>query len=198
MEKRIKRPAGLTTLFWRYLITTSAVILLLAILWWMGLTILMQMKFVYPASTAADGVDNLISSLTAGTLTPEEIPYYYRWAVFDSGHQLIDAGNMNERHLAYAKSALTGDSVGQGIFYTQYHRIAKLSENRFCVVQYDYSMPYGMKTLQERLPEFQTCALLVLLMCCLGAGTLLTRYFAGLFQYDLHQQQEPGPLVRGF
>ena len=95
MEKRIKRPAGLTALFWRYLITTSAVILLLAVLWWMGLTILMQMKFVYPASTAADGVDNLISSLTAGTLTPEEIPYYYRWAVFDSGHQLIDAGNMN-------------------------------------------------------------------------------------------------------
>ena len=57
MEKRIKRPAGLTALFWRYLITTSAVILLLAVLWWMGLTILMQMKFVYPASTAADGVD---------------------------------------------------------------------------------------------------------------------------------------------
>ncbi|WP_370827307.1 sensor histidine kinase [Fournierella massiliensis] len=184
MEKRIKRPAGLTALFWRYLITTSAVILLLAILWWMGLTILMQMKVVYPASTAADGVDNLISSLTAGTLTPEEIPYYYRWAVFDGGYQLIDAGNMNERRLAYAKSALAGDSAGQGIFYTQYHRIAKLSENRFCVVQYDYSMPYGMKTLQERLPEFQTCALLVLLVCCLGAGTLLTRHFAGLLRRD--------------
>ena len=150
----------------------------------MGPTILMQMKFVYPASTAADGVDNLISSLTAGTLTPEEIPYYYRWAVFDSGHQLIDAGNMNERHLAYAKSALAGDSAGQGIFYTQYHRIAKLPENRFCVVQYDYSMPYGMKTLQERLPEFQTCALLLLLVCCLGAGTLLTRHFAGLLRRD--------------
>ena len=184
MEKRIRHPAGLTALFWRYLITTSAVILLLAVFWWMGLTILMQMKFVYPASTAADGVDNLISSLTAGTLTPEEIPYYYQWAVFDGSHQLIDAGNMNEHHLVYAKSALEGNSAGQGIFYTQYHRIAKLSENRFCVVQYDYSMPYGMKALQERLPEFQTCALLVLLACCLGAGTLLTRHFAGLLRRD--------------
>ena len=79
-----------------------------------GLTILMQMKFVYPASTAADGVDNLISSLTAGTLTPEEIPYYYRWAVFDSGHQLIDAGNMNERRLAYANRLWPGDRQVKG------------------------------------------------------------------------------------
>ena len=36
MEKRMKRPAGLTILFWRYLLTTGAAILALAVLWWMG------------------------------------------------------------------------------------------------------------------------------------------------------------------
>ena len=38
MEKRIRRPAGLTALFWRYLITTGIVVILLAVLWWFGMT----------------------------------------------------------------------------------------------------------------------------------------------------------------
>ena len=81
MERQIRCPAGLTALFWRYLLTTGAVILALAVLWWLGMSILIQMQFVYPASTAADGVDDLVYELEAGAITPEEIPYYYRWAV---------------------------------------------------------------------------------------------------------------------
>lgn len=171
-------------MFWRYLLTTGAVILALAVLWWLGMSILIQMQFVYPASTAADGVDDLVYELEAGAITPEEIPYYYRWAVFDRSRQVMDPGNMNRRQLSYAESALAGDSIRYGIFYAQYHRMVELPTGETCVVQYDYSMPYGLESLQTHLPEFQTCAILVLLGSWLLTGILLTKHFAGLLRRD--------------
>ena len=75
MEKRVKRPAGLTALFWRYLITTGAAMLLLAVLWWIGLTTMIRFGIVYPANTAAGGVDTVIQSLSSGELKTSEIPY---------------------------------------------------------------------------------------------------------------------------
>lgn len=171
-------------MFWRYLLTTGAVILALAVLWWLGMSILIQMQFVYPASTAADGVDDLVYELEAGAITPEEIPYYYRWAVFDRSRQVVDPGNMNRRQLSYAESALAGDSIRYGIFYAQYHRMVELPTGETCVVQYDYSMPYGLESLQTHLPEFQTCAILVLLGSWLLTGILLTKHFAGLLRRD--------------
>ena len=171
-------------MFWRYLLTTGAVILALAVLWWLGMSILIQMQFVYPASTAADGVDDLVYELEAGAITPEEIPYYYRWAVFDRSRQVMDPGNMNRRQLSYAESALAGDSIRHGIFYAQYHRMVELPTGETCVVQYDYSMPYGLESLQTHLPEFQTCAILVLLGSWMLTGILLTKHFAGLLRRD--------------
>ena len=184
MEKRLKRQSGLTALFWRYLLTTGTVFLLLAILWWVGLTILMRCGFVYPANTAANGVDEVIQALESGEIAPSEIPYYYRWALFDDHDQVLDVGNMDERHLSYAKSDVVGESVLLGIFYSQYHRIASLPDDRICVVQYDYSIPYGSKALQQRLPDFQICACFILVVSCLIAGIFSTRYFAGMLRRD--------------
>ena len=62
MEKRIRRPAGLTALFWRYLITTGAAVVLLAVLWWIALTTLMRCGIVHPANTAADRVEAEVGS----------------------------------------------------------------------------------------------------------------------------------------
>lgn len=183
MEKRRKHRPGLTALFWRYLITTGGVLLLLMILWWMGLTMLLRQGFVRPASTAADQVAEVVQGLKSGELAPAEIPYYYRWALFDAG-QLVDEGNMEGRFLDYAKAAMAGYSAPQGIFYSQYHRIARLPGGLTCVVQYDYSMPYGSPELQARLPEFQTCAAVVLALACLLAGAVSTRHFAGLLRRD--------------
>lgn len=184
MEAGLKRRPRLSSLFWRYLITTGAAVLLLIIFWWMGLTMLLRCGFVYPASMAADQVGEVVKALQSGEILPSEIPHYYRWAIFDDRHQVVDAGNMDERHLAYAKTAMEGESAPQGIFYSQYHRIAKLSETKFCVVQYDYSMPYGSKALQARLPEFQSCATAVLALACLLVGALSTHHFAGLLRRD--------------
>lgn len=68
--------------------------------------------------------------------------------------------------------------------YQQYHRSAQLPDGTVCLLQFDYSMPYGSPALQERLPEFQTCATAVLLAAWLAAGALSTRHFAGLLRRD--------------
>ena len=85
VEKRLRRRSGLTSLFWRYLLTTGGAVLVLAVLWWGGMTVLMRMGVVYPANTAAVGVGAVMESLSAGELDTADIPYYYRWALFDSG-----------------------------------------------------------------------------------------------------------------
>ena len=118
MEKRLKRPAGLTAVFWRYLLTTGAAVLLLAILWWIGLITLMRHGIVYPANTAEGGVGAVARALSAGELDTAEIPYYYRWALFVEGGQVQDPGNMDPRHLDYAKAALAGERDPQGRFYS--------------------------------------------------------------------------------
>ena len=184
MEKRIRRPAGLTALFWRYLITTGIVVILLAVLWWFGMTTMMRYGIVYPANTAASGVEAVAQALSSGELDTEEIPYFYRWAIFDGGGQVQDPGNMDEKHLAYAEAALAGERDPQGMFYSQYHRLTQLPDGTTCVIQYDYSMPYGAEVLQRRLPEFQTCATIVLLLAWLTAGAISTHHFAGLLRRD--------------
>ena len=45
-------------------------------------------------------------------------------------------------------------------------------------------MPYGAEVLQRRLPEFQTCATVVLLASWLLAGAISTHHFAGLLRRD--------------
>ena len=184
MEKRIRRPAGLTALFWRYLITTGVVVILLAVLWWFGMTTMMRYGIVYPANTAASGVEAVAQALSSGELDTEEIPYFYRWALFDAGGRVRDPGNMDEKHLAYAEAALAGERDPQGMFYSQYHRLTQLPDGTTCVLQYDYSMPYGAEVLQRRLPEFQTCATVVLLVSWLLAGAISTHHFAGLLRRD--------------
>ena len=184
MEKRIRRPAGLTALFWRYLITTGIVVILLAVLWWFGMTTMMRYGIVYPANTAASGVEAVAQALSSGELDTEEIPYFYRWAIFDAGGQVRDPGNMDEKHLAYAEAALAGERDPQGMFYSQYHRLTQLPDGTTCVIQYDYSMPYGAEVLQRYLPEFQTCAAIILLLSWLAAGAISTHHFAGLLRRD--------------
>ena len=77
---------------------------------------------------------------------------------------------MDEKHLDYAEAALAGERGPHGMFYSQYHRLTQLPDGTTCVIQYDYSMPYGAEVLQRRLPEFQTCATVVLLASWLLAG----------------------------
>lgn len=121
MEKRVKRRWGLAALFWRYLLTTGTVMVLLAALWWGALTWLMRCGFVFSASTAATGLEVVVPALENGSLAPEQLPYYYRWAVFDESGELAALCGMDERRLARLPGAGRGVRP-KGIFYSQYHR----------------------------------------------------------------------------
>ena len=180
----MRRRTGLTALFWRYLLVTGGAVVLLAVLWWGGLSALLRSGFVLPAGTAAGQADGLVRALEAGELTPAELPHYYRWATFDGSAQVVGQRGMDERHLGYARAALGGDRTLHGFPYQQYHRSAQLPDGTVCLLQFDYSMPYGSPALQGRLPEFQTCATAVLLAGWLAAGALSTRHFAGLLRRD--------------
>lgn len=180
----MRRRTGLTALFWRYLLVTGGAVVLLAVLWWGGLSALLRSGFVLPAGTAAGQADGLVRALEAGELTPAELPHYYRWAAFDGSAQVVGQRGMGERHLGYARAALGGDRTLHGFPYQQYHRSAQLPDGTVCLLQFDYSMPYGSPALQGRLPEFQTCATAVLLAAWLAAGALSTRHFAGLLRRD--------------
>ncbi len=158
--------------------------MLLAVLWWGGLSALLRSGFVLPAGTAAGQADGLVRALEAGELTPAELPHYYRWATFDGSAQVVGQRGMNERRLGYAQAALEGNRTLHGFPYQQYHRSAQLPDGTVCLLQFDYSMPYGSPALQGRLPEFQTCATAVLLAAWLAAGALSTRHFAGLLRRD--------------
>ena len=180
----MRRRTGLTALFWRYLLVTGGAVVLLAVLWWGGLSALLRSGFVLPAGTAAGQADGLVRALEAGELTPAELPHYYRWAVFDGSAQAVGQRGMDGRRLGYARAALEGDRTLHGFPYQQYHRSAQLPDGTVCLLQFDYSMPYGSPALQGRLPEFQTCATAVLLAAWLAAGALSTRHFAGLLRRD--------------
>ncbi len=181
---------------------TGGAVVLLAVLWWGGLSALLRSGFVLPAGTAAGQADGLVRALEAGELTPAELPHYYRWATFDGSAQVVgqrgmpagtaagqadglvralEAGEltpaelphyyrwatfdgsaqvvgqrgMDERHLGYARAALGGNRTLHGFPYQQYHRSAQLPDGTVCLLQFDYSMPYGSPALQESLPEFQ-------------------------------------------
>ena len=124
----MRRRTGLTALFWRYLLVTGGAVVLLAVLWWGGLSALLRSGFVLPAGTAAGQADGLVRALEAGELTPAELPHYYRWATFDGSAQVVGQRGMDGRRLGYARAALEGDRTLHGFPYQQYHRSAQLPD----------------------------------------------------------------------
>ena len=85
MEKRIRRPAGLTALFWRYLITTGVVVILLAVLWWFGMTTMMRYGIVYPANTAASGVEAVAQAVRKLKPTDRAVIYLFYYEGYSTG-----------------------------------------------------------------------------------------------------------------
>ena len=85
MEKHVKRPAGLTALFWRYLITTGAAVVLLAVLWWIALTTLMRCGIVHPANTAADRVEAVAQAVRKLKPTDRAVIYLFYYEGYSTG-----------------------------------------------------------------------------------------------------------------
>lgn len=191
MEKPVKpvnpakRPIGLTTLFWKYLLTAGGSIAIEALLWWAVLMLLVRTGFVLPAAYAAARAEETAKILTED-FSPEHIPHYYRWAVFDANGNTIDCGNMaNNRRLEYARqSFLLGGAGARSFPYDQYHKIVPLKQGGACVLQYDYSSPYASPALNNILPDFQLCAIAVLIGLWLLSAGLCTRHYTSLLRRD--------------
>ena len=78
---------------------------------------------------------------------------------------------MTARQLKIALNAFHGGSGNLG--YTQYQYDVKMADGSFCILAYDYSLPYADKALRSRLPDFQTSYILLLVILLVGIGMLL-------------------------
>ena len=185
MEKPVKKTIGLAALFWRYLLTAGAGIAVLSLVWWAALMLLMvRAEFVLPAGYAAGHAAETAEMLTAD-FSPEDIPHYYRWAVFTERGGTIRCGGMSSRQLECARqSLLQGGSSARSFPYTEYHLIFPLEDGSTGVLQYDYSIPYASAALQKVLPDFQLCATAVLIGLWVLAAALCTRHYARLLRRD--------------
>lgn len=183
MEKSMKRPIGLTALFWRYLVSVGVLVVGTALAWWFCVSLCINAGFVLSASYAA-GQANATAEALRETFEPDSIPHYFRWAVFDKeGHLTDSSSNMSSRHIRCARQALTGET-SPGFFYAQKHCLISLPGKSTCVLQYDFSNPYADPALEKYLPDFQGSLILLLLGIWGLLAGLCTRRYTRLLRQD--------------
>ena len=142
---------------------------------------LIDVGFLLPAvasSKACADARETVASMTADTFDSLQISDLCRWAVVQNDTVLQT--NMTARQLKIALNTFHGGSGNLG--YTQYQYDVKMADGSFCLLQYDYVVPYADPALRNTLPDFQTCYILllaVLILAWLGWQTHCTvRAFA--------------------
>lgn len=181
--KRRLKGMGLNGLFWRYLITTGALTVMLCLAWLVLFNILVNMELVMSAYTAVRGLDETEQMLQAQTeFTPSEIPHFYEWALVEDGE--IVESSMNKKQLEYARSELAGSSAPHGWFYAQYFHLVPLQDGRTVMLEYDYSVCYTDPHLQATLPDFQTLYIGLLLVLLLLLATMRTKHYTKILRQD--------------
>lgn len=179
MAKR--KLTSLRSVLLRYLLLCGGGCALILVLWWGILMQLIDVGFLLPAMTSAQACANAretVASMTADTFDSLQISDLCRWAVVQNDTVLQT--NMDNRHLKIALNAFHGGSGNLG--YAQYQYDVKMADGSFCLLQYDYAMPYADPALRDKLPDFQTCyfvLLAALILVWLGWQTHCTvRAFA--------------------
>ena len=180
------RPVRLTAVFFRYLVTTGALMLVIVLLWWAALLSVMAAGWVLPASTAALEAREVAQHCgETGRFSPEGLPHYLRWVRFGSTNELVDSSEITGRQLRLARAALEEGGCSQGFWYTQYHRLIALDGGDMLVLQYDYAAPYAQEDWARTLPDFQTAMLLLLAALLLLTAVMNTRRCVGRVRRDL-------------
>lgn len=159
------KSVSLRGLLLRYLLSTAVLGGVVLFLWWLLFGILLNTGFLLPASTAAEvsrrAADEVLPAMTADTFDASQLDPLCRYVLFPApGSPAVLATNMNDRQLDLALNAWFGGSGNLG--YSLYHIPATLADGSVCLLQYDYSVPYANPRLRQRLPDFQTCYLLLL------------------------------------
>jgi len=179
MAKR--KLTSLRSVLLRYLLLCGGGCALILVLWWGIFMRLIDVGFLLPAVASAKACADAretVASMTADTFDSLQISDLCRWAVVQNDTVLQT--NMTARQLKIALNTFHGGSGNLG--YTQYQYDVKMADGSFCLLQYDYVVPYADPALRNTLPDFQTCYILllaVLILAWLGWQTHCTvRAFA--------------------
>lgn len=159
MAKR--KLTSLRSVLLRYLLLCGGGCALILVLWWGIFMRLIDVGFLLPAVASAQACANAretVASMTADTFDSLQISDLCRWAVVQNDTVLQT--NMTARQLKIALNTFHGGSGNLG--YTQYQYDVKMADGSFCLLQYDYVVPYADPALRNTLPDFQTCYLLLL------------------------------------
>ena len=159
MAKR--KLTSLRTVLLRDLLLCGGGCALILVLWWIILMQLINIGFLLPAVASAQACSEAretVAAVTAETFDSNQISDLCRWAVVQNDTVLQT--NMTARQLKIALNAFHGGSGNLG--YTQYQYDVKMADGSFCLLQYDYAVPYADPALRDTLPDFQTCYLLLL------------------------------------
>ena len=158
MEKR--KLTSLRTVLLRYLLLCGGGCALILVLWWGIFMQLINIGFLLPAVASAQAcaeARETVAAVTAETFDSNQISDLCRWAVVQNDAVLQT--NMDDRHLKIALNAFHGSG---NLRYTQYQYDVKMADGSFCLLQYDYAVPYADPALRDTLPDFQTCYMLLL------------------------------------
>ena len=159
MAKR--KLTSLRTVLLRYLLLCGCGCALILVLWWIIFMQLINIGFLLPAVASAQACSEAretVAAVTAETFDSNQISDLCRWAVVQNDTVLQT--NMTARQLKIALNAFHDGSGNLG--YTQYQYDVKMADGSFCLLQYDYAVPYADPALRNTLPDFQTCYLLLL------------------------------------
>jgi len=180
MEKRIKGSRTLNGLLLGYLVRTAAACMAVGVLWFGVFLGLISGGFVLPAYSGSDATLRAMEQLTtmsAEHFDADALPDLCRWVLLDGSvapgetadpDQVLNT-NMTEHQLSLALA------LGSPPIYSQFYRDVPLIDGTLCRLQYDFATPYADPALRGRLPDFQICMTLVLVVLLVATVVVLTR-----------------------
>lgn len=184
MERR-RRLTSLRSVLLRYLCLCGGGCVLLLMIWWGIFMQLIDNGFLLSATASAQAcaeARETVASMTADTFDPSSISSLCRYAVVcdaNTDAERVTTTNMSAHQLKTALNDLHGGSGNLGMM--QYQYIVTMADGATCLLQYDYAVPYADPALRERLPDFQTCYILLLVILVLAWLALNTHRTVHIF-----------------
>ena len=171
MERR-RRLTSLRSVLLRYLCLCGGGCALILVLWWGIFMQLIDNGFLLSATASAQACANareVVAAMTVDTFDADAIDSLCRHAVVTGANtagETVHTTNMTARQLKTALNALHGGSGN--LVMMQYQYIVTMADGATCLLQYDYAVPYADPALRERLPDFQTCYIILLVVLVLA------------------------------
>lgn len=171
MERR-RRLTSLRSVLLRYLCLCGGGCVLLLMIWWVIFMQLIDNGFLLSATASAQACANareVVAAMTVDTFDADAIDSLCRYAVVTSANtaeETVHTTNMTAHQLKTALNDLHG--VSGNLWMMQYQYIVTMADGATCLLQYDYAVPYADPALRERLPDFQTCYIILLVVLVLA------------------------------